>query len=132
MLNKKSILIAALSLLMVLSVYSGLIFGIGDSCLRIDAIGCMKIGDSCLLYCKITIDESYRLRGDVPIIVVKERGDGTPVMIEEMEYIGSIGNLCDEYECNPEIPCDTPYDVAIYINDTSGEPILIAPIVVCP
>ena len=131
MLNKKSIAIVTFSVLMVLACYTGLIFGFGESCLSLDAIGCMKFGESCLIYCQITIDDSYRLNYDVPILVVKDHRTQDIVIIEEMEYLGTLDH-CDQYDCKPQVPCDAPYDVAVYINDTSGDPLLIAPVVVCP
>jgi hypothetical protein len=131
MLHKKSIGFTASILLIGLVGFTSMIYGIGERCLSLDAIGCMKIGERCLMYCKVTIDNTYRLNNDVPILVVKERGSETVIVIEEMDYLSSIGD-CDEYEARPEVPCDEPYDIAVYINETSGEPILSEPNVVCP
>ena len=131
MVSKKSIVIATLFTLMVFSGYTCLVFGFGDSCLSLDAIGCLKFGDSCLMYCKITIDDSYRQNNDVPILVIKEHGTENVVVIEELGYIGSVED-CDEYECSPEVQCDASYDIAIYINDTTEDPILSSPVVSCP
>jgi len=131
MLNKRGMVIVTLCTLMVIAGYSSFIFSLSESCLAINAIGCLKLSESCLMLGNISIDNTYRLRGDVPIMVVREHGSQTVVVIEEMDYQGSSGD-CDEYEARPEVPCDVPYDVAFYINDTSGDPILTEDGVICP
>ena len=131
MLNKKSIVIATVCFLMVLAGYMTTLYGFGEKCLySIDAIGCMQFGEKCLMFCQISIDKSHYDNADVPILVAKDHGTGTVTVIEEMNYIGTRGD-CAEYDCRPEVPCEIPYDVAIYINDISGEPILSA-LVACP
>ena len=131
MFSKKSLMIVTLSALMVFAGYTSLTFGISEKCLAFQAIGCLQISEKCLILCNITLDKSYRLQGDVPILVVREHGTSTVVIMEEMEYQGSTLD-CDEYESRPEVPCETPYDVAIYINDTSNPPILTQDGIVCP
>jgi hypothetical protein len=129
--KRKIILLAALTALVVIVGYSSMTFGIGDKCLTVNAIGCMKIGDKCLMVCDITLDPAYRSHGDVPIMVVKEHGSQTVVSTDQMDFVGNVGG-CDEYEGRPEIPCNEPYDVLVYINDTSGLPIIVEQSIVCP
>jgi hypothetical protein len=131
MLNKKTLIITALTALMVIVGYTGLIYGIGDKCLSIEMIGCMKIGDKCLMVCNVILDHTYRSNGDIPIMVVKERGTQTIITVVEMNFVGTVGE-CDEYEGRPEIPCNEPYDVYVYINDISGLPIVAESPIVCP
>ena len=131
MLSRKSIVIGTLCVLMVFAGYPSLIFGIGERCLSLDSIGCLKIGERCLMYVKITIDEEYRMNNDVPIIVVKDHDSGAVVVNEEMAYIGPVED-CNEYDSNSEVPSGKAYDVAIYINDISGDPILTSPVILCP
>jgi hypothetical protein len=131
MFNLKFLTIVSLSVMLVLVGYSSTTFGISKSCLSMNVIGCMKVGGSCLMLCDVSIDDTYRLNSDIPILVVKERGSETVVSITEMTYVGTTEH-CDEYSSRPEVSCDAPYDVYIYINDTGGIPILTAPVIVCP
>jgi hypothetical protein len=128
---KKSILVATLCILIAFGSYTSSTFGIGEKCLTLNAYGCMKIGEKCLMYCQIIIDSSYRNHGDVPILVVKNHISGNVISIMEMTLVETVDG-CDKYEARPEVPCEVPYDIAVYINDISGLPILSESAVVCP
>jgi len=129
----KKFLLVSLSILILVVAYSTITYGLSESCWspNIEAIGCLKLSESCWMYCDITIADSYRLSSDIPVLVVTERGTQDVVAITEMDYVGTTDH-CDEYDARPGVPCGAPYDVYIYINDTGGVPILSAPVIVCP
>jgi hypothetical protein len=134
MLNKKSMLITCLSLIIALVGYTGLCFSLGLACgatpVKTEAHGCIAGGSACNAYLMVAVAVDLLNPGDFLTMVVENLDTHEVVADGEMTFVETSGD-CDLYDLSLRVPCNAPYTYSVLLNG-QGEYLETTTVVICP
>ncbi len=136
MLNKKSMLITSLSLIIALIGYAAFSFALGEHCLdgtknaAVEAHGCIAAGTSCSAYLMVSVARDFLNSGDFLLMVVENLDTGGIIATGEMTFV-EVSGECNLYDLSLRIPCNAPYTFSVLKNG-EGEYQVTTTVVICP